>query len=297
MAYRNIIVENPARITVKNEQLIIETDQSHSVPIEDISAVLLESNRSSVTTAALSRLGQCGCAVFVCDEKHLPCAVLQPFQQHSRNLAVLRSQLDTTEPRKKQLWQSVVKAKLRNQAACLELSGSGKAQELYALASRVRSGDGDNTEATGAQIYFPALFGAGFARGVECGVNSALNYGYAVLRGAMARYLALYGYLTCLGLHHCNVLNGYNLADDLMEPFRPVVDRLVYVYFQDERELTPAIKRQLFNCLNLEILSGGQRHSVSYAMERLVQSLGRAIDRKDELLLPELIELKQHSYE
>lgn len=103
MAYRNIIIENPASISIKNNQLIIQTDCVHAVPIEDISALLLESNRSSITTAALSQLGQCGCAVFLCDDKHLPCAVMQPFQQHSRSLSVLERQLAITEPRKKQL--------------------------------------------------------------------------------------------------------------------------------------------------------------------------------------------------
>ncbi len=300
MAFRNIIIENPARISMKNGQLVIETDRCHHVPLEDLSALLLESNRSVITTAALSHLGQCGCAVFLCDEKHTPCAVLTPYMQHSRGLSVIRSQLDATEPRKKQLWQSIVKAKLNNQAKCLLLSqGEESACPLYALALRVRSGDPENVEATGAQAYFPRLFGEGFTRSKEDARNSALNYGYAILRGAMARLLSVYGFLPAFGLHHRSTLNSFNLADDLMEPFRPVVDRMVFVSFHEEdQELTPQHKRQLFNCLNLEILSGGQRHSVSYAMERTVQSLGQALaDKNRELLLPQLLELKQHAYE
>lgn len=168
---------------------------------------------------------------------------------------------------------------------------------LFSCAERVRSGDTDNVEATGAQIYFPALFGDGFTRGQDCGLNAALNYGYAILRGAMARHLAVYGFIPSLGLHHCNRLNSFNLADDLMEPFRPVVDRLAYVLFQDTQELTPQSKRHLFNCLNMDIISGGQKHSVSYAMERLVQSLIRAMEEKKSLILPELVELHQHRYE
>lgn len=298
MAFRNIIIENPAYISVKNSQLVIRTDQEHSIPLEDISALLLESDRSTITTAALSHLGQCGCAVFVCDAKHMPCAVLEPYQQHSRNLSILRAQLEMTQPKKKQLWQSIVRAKLINQGKCLELAEKPAADTLYRWAQNVRSGDPDNMEATGAQLYFPELFGKGFTRGQMCFANAALNYGYAILRGAMARYLAVYGFLPTMGLHHCSTLNSFNLADDLMEPFRPVVDRIVYILFQEAQELTPAIKRNLFNCLNLQILSDGQKHSVSYAMERLVQSLGKAITQKEKaLLLPELLELKQHKYE
>lgn len=298
MAYRNIIIENPARISVKNNQLVIQTKSSHTVPLEDISALLLESNQSSITTAALSQLGQCGCAVFICDQRHMPCAVLQAYQQHSRSLSVLELQLSLTEPRKKQLWQSIVKAKLQNQAHCLELTGNISASHaLTSIAGRVKSGDGDNAEATGAQLYFPALFGNGFTRGTECGLNAALNYGYAILRGAMARFLAVYGFIPSLGLHHQNTLNSFNLADDLMEPFRPVVDQMAYILFQDAQELTPQGKRHLFNCLNMDIISGGQLHSVSYAMERLVQSLIRGMKEKKNLLLPELTSLKQHKYE
>ncbi len=299
MAFRSIMIESPAQLTLRDEQLVIRTDREHTIPTEDISALLLENRRSTITTAALARLGQCGCAVFLCDEKHIPCAVLTPFQQHSRALTVLRNQMEATEPLKKRLWQSVVKAKISNQALCLRLAGKeSEAQALFSLADRVRSGDSENAEATAAQLYFPALFGEGFTRGEENGYNAALNYGYAILRGCTARTLAVYGFLPSLGIHHRSALNAFNLADDLMEPFRPLVDLLVHSFTDQEEELTPERKRALFNCLNLEMLSGGQRHSVSYAIDREIQSLRRAMEEKQPVLtLPALTELKQHSYE
>lgn len=299
MAFRNIIVENPAALSLRKEQLIIRTDNDHSVAIEDISALLLESRQSTITAAALSRLGQCGCAVFVCDEKHLPCAVLAPYQQHSRGLSVLRMQMNMTEPMKKRLWQSIVKAKIQNQAICLRLTGhTSEADTLLAMAGHVRSGDSGNVEAAAAQLYFPALFGQGFTRGEDNGINAGLNYGYAILRGCIARYLAVYGFLPPLGLHHRSTLNAFNLADDLIEPFRPVVDLLVSRSMSEADELTAPQKRLLFDCLNLDILSGTQHHSVSYAVERAVQSLGRAAERSDtELILPTLLESAQHRYE
>lgn len=299
MAFRNVIIQNPASISLRNSQLIIRTDAEHSLAIEDISALLIESRQTTISAAALSRLGESGCAVFMCDEKHMPCAVMRSFAGHSRELAVLKSQLNAGEVLKKRLWQSLVSAKVRNQAACLRFCGAGQTAEgLERMAAEVRSGDSGNTEAAAAQRYFPALFGRGFTRSREDGINSALNYGYAIVRGAMARCLAVYGFLPALGLHHRSELNNFNLADDLMEPFRPVVDMLVYVNFESEDSLSTAGKRLLFNCLNLDVISGGQRHSLAYAAERLVQSLGRAFGSgRAELILPELTELKQHSYE
>ena len=267
--------------------------------MEDISALLIESRQATITTAALSLLGQRGCAVFICDEKHLPCAVLNSYCQHSRQLKVISEQIKLGEVLRKHLWQSIVVSKILNQAECLELCGNKNAADgLRALAQSVRSGDSGNTEAAAAARYFPALFGADFTRGGLNGINSALNYGYAILRGCMARYLAVYGFMPSLGLHHKSELNSFNLADDMMEPFRPVVDLLVYSAVKPDEELCPELKRLLFNCLNLDIGSGNQRHSVAYAMERTVQSLQRSLtEGENALLLPKLLPLNQHRYE
>ncbi len=299
MAYRNVIIESPASVSMRSGQLLIRTEGEHTVAIEDLSSLLLESLQSTITTAALSRLGQCGCTVFICDQKHMPCAVLTPFCQHSRSLSVLQAQMSATEPAKKRLWQAVVRAKIRNQARCLSLAGLDNASDhLHSLAARVRSGDTDNVEATAAQFYFPALFGCGFTRADETGINSGLNYGYAILRGFLARSLAVYGFQPAFGIHHRSGLNPYNLADDLIEPYRPVIDLLVFQSIKAEDSLTPPLKQMLFNCLNLDMLSGGQHHSVSYAMERTVQSLGMALTEKGaQLTLPELLPTSQHRYE
>lgn len=300
MAYRNIFIENPAKISIRNRQLLIETDRVNSVPLEDISALLVESQRSSITGAALSALGESGVAVYFCDQKHLPCAVMTPFAQHSRELAVLKAQLECSEPQKKRLWQKIVKEKILNQSKCLELNQKPEAaKRIGDYAGKVRSGDPDNNEATAAMKYFPLLFGLEFVRADEDVLNVSLDYGYAILRGCIARTLAVYGFQPALGLHHRSELNHFNLADDLIEPFRPLVDLMVSSMeeFHGD-EFTSDCKKLLFSCLSLEILSGGQRHSVSYAIERLVKSLIRALhDGTSELCLPELVPLKLHTYE
>ena len=340
MSYRCVIVSNPAHISTRSEQLVVETDERHTVPIEDISALMLESRRATLSAAALSALAQNGTAVFVCDEKHLPCGVLLPYAQHSRQLKVLpvgrlrhgtfhllhdgvtaalektdrirkhrvillfadsaaaRAQLSLTLPAKKRFWQQLVTAKIGNQAECLALCG--KTQEAVFLHSRARavtSGDKDNLEAAAAAYYFPALFGTGFTRSADDGRNAALNYGYAILRGYAARCAAVYGLLPWEGLHHCSQLNQYNLADDLMEPFRPVVDLYVAANVDEASTLAPALKHALFGLMNADILSGGQHHSVAYAMERLVQSLRTGMEKGGALALPKLLAWQPHGYE
>ena len=280
MAYRCIMIESDASISLRNRQLIIRTEQEHSVPVEDISALLVESKRSTITTAALSYLGQCGCAVYFCDEKYLPCAVLTPFQQHSRALAVLKLQTAATEPQKKRLWQQIVQAKIRNQARCLRLTKKEtEAETLLKLASRIRSGDPENVEATAAQRYFPVLFGEHFTRGMENGINAGLNYGYAILRGCIARNLTVYGFLPTFGLHHRSELNAFNLADDLMEPFRVLIDRAVY-----GMELTTfesKEKYELWNTLNQAVLINNSHQTVLNAVKIYTRSVLDALNDRD----------------
>lgn len=299
MAYRSLIIESPARLSVRRDQLIIETDLEHSVPLEDIDALLLENRQSTLTAAALSRLGESGCALFVCDERHMPCAVLQPFCSHSRASAVLDLQLGASLPLKKRLWQAITVRKIENQAACLAQQGDREGEaKLRTMAKSVRSGDTGNVEAAAAAAYFPRLFGPDFTRQGEDSRNAPLNYGYAILRGCIARELAVHGFLPSLGLHHASELNAFNLADDLIEPFRAAVDLLVAASFTENEPLTPAGKRLLFTVLQLDILSGGQHHSLSYAVARLVESLARSLrSGKCELMLPELLPLAPHRYE
>lgn len=181
------------------------------------------------------------------------------------------------------------------------LSIAGKAEEakrIAAMAERVRSGDTDNVEATAAQTYFPDLFGTEFTRADETGINAGLNYGYAILRGCIARMLAVYGFLPAIGIHHRSTLNAFNLADDLIEAYRPLIDLLVFSGICEEDTLTPDKKRYLFNCLNLNILINGKNQNVSYAIEQTVQSLSRSLSEGSlKLALPDLVELQQHRYE
>ncbi len=299
MAYRNIFITNPCKISTKNEQFVIDGEIKATVPIEDINCVLIENPQVNISVYTLSKLAEEGVCVFTCDNRHMPCGVLMPFNQHSRQLQILEFQIAQTKPAQKQLWKQIVAAKVENQAKCLEICGKDGSEKLFAMAKRIGSGDPENIEGTAAAFYFKSLFGAGFSRTQEGHTNAMLNYGYAILRGVLARDLACYGFQPSLGIHHCSDLNAFNLADDLIEPFRPIVDLFVALNEDEDAEiLTKEEKARLFNLLNAEIISKGEKHSVAYAMERTVKSLNKYYKKEGtEILLPELVELKQHSYE
>lgn len=299
MEFRNIVISNPARVSIKHNQLCIMQEREALIPIEDICSVLLESRQIQISAAALERLAVSGITVFFCDEKHLPSAQLVPMNQFSRQRKMLYAQFELPRPIQKQLWKCIVQQKIRNQAACLRLADQAGFEELEAMVHTVRSGDVTNAEAQAAAFYFPHLFGQGFTRSDLCLQNAALNYGYAILRGAIARNLVMHGLEPCIGLQHHNQLNSYNLADDLIEPFRPLIDLYVAgLPDTDYDELTPAVKRKLFNATNLLMLQNEKKMRVMYAIGRSAASLAKSIANQENTLeLPTLIGLEEGRYE
>jgi len=301
MPYRNLIIQNEAKLSLKNQQLRIRNETTDAtLPIEDIDTILVENRQTVVTTALLSALAQSGVTVFICDEYHLPCAVLTPFSQHSRQLEVARNQLALSVPMKKQLWKQIVVAKIQNQAKCLELcEKQSAANELEIIAKQVRSGDAGHAESYAAAKYFPALFGAGFTRThSEDFRNSWLNYGYAIVRGCVARSLVVYGFLPMFGLQHHSSLNQFNLADDFIEPYRQIVDLYTAKYASFDDDLTSSIKGNLVNLINYNIIINGKKYALSRAIELTVQSFSSVcIGRSKALVLPELDSLRLHKYE
>ena len=300
MGFRSIIISSSAKISVKNSQLVIEGERSGSVPIEDIRTLMIESRSSVITTYAISALSDAGVCIYICDEKHLPCAIVQPIGQHSRQRKQIITQLSQSKPHLKRMWQNIVVAKIKNQAKCLELCGVNDDyyNEVGRLANLVQSGDVTNVEGRAAAVYFKYLFGTEFSRGQETEINAALNYGYAIVRGYIARIIANHGYEPCIGIHHHSELNNFNFADDLIEPFRPLVDLFVFQNMGGDGFASKE-KRELCNILNYEMISGGECHSVAYSIERLVQSVQRCFDENEEtkMLLPEIKELIRHEYE
>lgn len=298
MAWRTVVISNPARLRVENDQLVIAQDGETALPIEDIAVLMLESPEVSLSSSLLDRLASHGVTLIACDSRHLPSVAATPFAAHSRLAAVQRMQLDTSAPFRKRCWQSIVRQKITNQAMCLEILDRSGAAVVRRLAQAVSSGDAANIESTAAREHFRHLFGDDFLRGEEDATNAALNYGYAVIRASVARSLVAHGFLSSHGVHHRSELNQFNLADDFMEPFRPVVDLRV-AEFRLGETLCKGDRQALVALLHCEVMMDGERQSLSRAAEISAGSYLEACreGNPDCLKLPQLLPIRLHQYE
>ena len=301
MAFRNIMITGNMKLHIKDQQLLIDNGNEVSFPLEDINCILIENQAVTLSAYFLQKMADRGIALYICDEKHLPNAVLLPMVRHSRHFKVLKSQMEAGKPLQKRLWQQIVVQKIRNQALCLKLTEKDGWEELMKMCKEVQSGDRTHVEAKAAAFYFRSMYGLGFSRGNDHIINSALNYGYAVIRGMIARSIVCYGLEPSIGVFHCSELNSYNLADDMIEPFRPLVDLYVSTHFdisEIDSTLTPEIKRGLFGIINYDMSVKGDMRIISNCIDLLVSSFSSALQgNRIELDLPELVQLQVHSYE
>lgn len=301
MSWRSLAITHPARLSLSKGQLLIEQQEKITVPLEDIAIVVIEAKEVVLTAPLLSAFASYGITLFTCDRTFLPCGQWLPFSQHHRFLGVIKKQLCLTLPSKKKLWQKIVQSKVRNQAWVLNAAKYEKSAEyLERLALAVQSGDKSYVESRAAAFYFKELFGLGFSRQSEQTVNDHLNYGYSVLRAAIARALTQYGFLSVLGIWHKNELNSFNLADDLIEPFRPLVDLwLINQGKELPSELTQQSRMALISLLHHSIKIEGATYSVLAAIEKTVSSLQTAINDPAPctLALPQMMHLQRHEYE
>lgn len=298
MPYRNIFIANKAQLRLSLGQLIVNNGEEYSFPIEDIRSIVIDNPNTSITAKLAAYLGNEGVCVILCDEKHLPCCQLLPTGTYCRTLKRINLQLQQTKPKLKNIWRQIVIRKIENQAKCLDLfEKSGK--KLIQLAKAVQSGDSTNREGYAAGIYFKELFGKGFTRSEDSAENAALNYGYAIIRSFIARTIAAYGLEPSIGVHHKNQLNAFNLADDLIEPFRPSVDIAVFKFMDLSNGLSTYEKAFLQKLLNSACRVDGNSWSIAKAIELEVQSLIECFESKEvkDLKLPETIETAFFDYE
>ena len=304
MSCRTLLIANPARLSLKQNSVLIEqVSEPVTVPLEDIAAVIIENPQITVTAPLLAEMNKHGVALIVCDEKHIPCGVMNSFHRHSRMLGSIKLQLGMTMPFCKNCWKLIVKQKIINQAKCLELANLSGADELLKLASQVRSGDSDNRESAAAQKYFDSYFNAlipGSRRRDENHINAALNYGYSIIRSAIARGITAHGFIPALGIMHHNELNAFNLADDFLEPFRPVVDLWVYQNMRDKpKEFTTIHRFGLAGLLSCDVRINHESVALLRAVDVMCASFMTAGRAKYPalIMLPELLAIKTHRYE
>ena len=259
------------------------------VPLDDICAVIAHVNGITYTNNLLVALAERGIPFVLCAANHNPVGMLYPIDGHHVQSKRIEAQIDASRPTHKRLWAAVVKSKLEQQAAVLEVL-SRPSEPLFALSRKVKSGDPDNLEGQGARRYWGLLFGPTFKRNqlAEAGVNTLLNYGYTILRSAMARAIIAAGLHPSIGLHHCNDLNPMRLVDDLMEPFRPIVDVRVWQLLQlGDAEITPETKRILAKTLYVDMQTDVGATPVLVCMQKLATSLAQVyLKEKETLSLP-----------
>ena len=294
MIKKTLYFGNPAYLSLRNAQLVIKlpgVEKAESLPdmmkaqaevtkpIEDLGVVVLDNKQVTITSGLLDALLENNCAVITCDSKSMPIGLMLPLYGNTTQNERFRQQLDASLPLKKQLWQQTIQMKINNQASVLKNCVDEEVRCMHVWASDVRSGDPDNLEARAAAYYWKSLFAdiEGFTREREgISPNNLLNYGYAILRAVVARGLVTSGLLPTLGIHHHNRYNAYCLADDIMEPYRPYVDELVFNLVQINGkvlELTKAIKAKLLEIPTLEVKIGGKRSPLMVAVGQTTASL------------------------
>ena len=298
MIKKTLYFGNPAYLSLRMGQMVIKLPEVESneqlpevlkkqaeitKPVEDIGVVVLDNRRITITQGLLEALLENNCAVITCDNHSLPVGLMLPLYGNSTQNERFRYQLDASQPLRKQLWQQTIKAKIENQAAVLSACSGMPIKNMKRWADDVRSGDPDNVEGHAAAYYWRNFFSnitglENFTRNREgMAPNNLLNYGYAILRAVVARALVTSGLLPTLGIHHHNRYNAYCLADDIMEPYRPYVDELVFAIVKeqgvDNLQLTTTLKAQLLSIPTLDVVIGGKRSPLMVAATQTTASL------------------------
>lgn len=285
MLKRTLVFSSPMILSLKNQQIEIaykdSPDDIRTAPIEDTGVVLLENQQTSITLPLLNALAENEVLVVICNSKGMPSALIQSMNSNNLQGETLRNQISCGEVLKKQLWKQVVEAKIKNQASLLNSVGED-GNVLRPLYSNVRSGDVDNREGIAARIYFQHLFGEGFVRNRdEPGVNALLNYGYSILRAATCRAIVSSGLLPAIGIYHHNRSNAYPLADDLMEPFRPFVDEVVYdLAMRGKTELAKDVKGELISVLYADTMYEKTKRPLSVGLSMTTASMVKCLSKE-----------------
>jgi CRISP-associated protein Cas1 len=289
MIKRTLFFGNPAYLRSKDEQLVVslpeasmlpEKDRTITIPIEDIGFVVIENPQITLTHQLISALLENNVALITCDHRHMPSGLLLPLEGNTTQSERFKSQIDASEPLRKQLWQQTIRQKILNQAAVLRQEGR-KTENMKYWADQVKSGDTENHEGRAAAYYWSELFDSSldFRRDPDgFAPNNLLNYGYAILRATVARSLVASGMLPTFGIHHHNRYNAYCLADDMMEPYRPYVDRLVLEIMDGEEipdELTKVHKAKLLQIPVLDVTINDRRSPLMLATQQTAASLAK----------------------
>lgn len=285
MSWRTVVVTGIAKLDFKMDYLVLrKKEETYKIHLSEIGMLLIESTAVSLTAMLLCELAKHKIKVVFCDEQHNPHSELLPYYGSHDTSAKIRKQIAWTDVEKELVWTEIVTEKIRQQSIHLqEASAYAEAELLEKYITEVEPGDASNREGHAAKVYFNALFGLEFTRSEDNAINAALNYGYGILLSCFNKEIVANGYMTQIGLFHDNMFNPFNLASDYMEPFRPVIDRIVAgmkIECFDTEE-----KREILSFLSDEVFIDGKCHYVSNAIKIYCRSVFDALNERDVSLI------------
>ena len=287
MGFRTLEIRNPAELHVTMGQLTIEQEAGKvSIPLEDLTTIVCIGANIRISTIGMAQMAHCGVTVLMIDNMYKPAAVLLPVESNSRQALVMQKQVYMDDTCKSELWQKIIKQKIENQARALSILGLPGAEEIMRYAIDLICETTDSTEALAAKSYF-SYYHPGLNRRNDDAMNSRLNYGYAVIRNAIIRSIVLAGFQPAFGLHHSNQLNAFNLADDLIEPWRAFVDLVAHTSTETNISKKKKQRYELAQVLHNACIIDGKKMTVLSGIDVMVESLKNAmIDETSEITLP-----------
>ena len=281
MSFRTVVIANQAKISYKNRFLVVKKDiEEKYIHLSEIDTIIVDSISVSISSYLLKELTDNKINIIFCDEKHNPYGQIQPFYSRHNSSKKIIEQTKWTLKNKDNLWTLIVKNKIINQAFLLKKIKSKQENLVFSYVDEVGVGDKSNREGHASKVYFNALFGKKFSRGNNDIINAKLNYGYAILLSTISKEITNNGYLTQLGIHHKNEFNPFNLACDLMEPFRVIID--AFVYYNQERELDSNLKLDIINIFNNIYTFNSKKYTLKDIIELYVKNTFKVLSENKE---------------
>ena len=284
MSWRTVVVSRSAKLDYQMGYMVVRQEETIRIFLNEINTVIIETTAVSITGTLMCELVKNKIKVIFCDEKRNPSSELMPYYGSHDTSAKIRNQITWSSDIKAVVWTEIVTEKIKKQMELLnKINKNQEAALLQSYIDDIQYGDSSNREGHAAKVYFNAMFGKDFTRTSDCNVNAALNYGYSIILSSFTREIVANGYITQIGLFHDNMFNQFNLASDLMEPFRPIVDELVFN--MELHDFEKSEKMEIVNLLNKQVYINNRTEYINNAIKIYCKSVFDALGDKDSAMI------------